>query len=189
MGKEIFWGEMAPCGHEVEFYGNDREFIDRLEAWVRQGLEGGESVVVIATRGHIEELELRLRAQGVDLVGARLQDRYIPLCAERTLARFMRNDWPDDANFVEVVGEVLCRARNGGRKVRAFGEMVAILWARGQTTATVRLEFLWNQLLRTEKFPLFCAYPRAGFLGGPGQALADICALHTRVTGVESAAA
>jgi hypothetical protein len=186
MGKEIFWGEMAPCDHEVQIYGNDREFIERLEGWVRQGLEQGESVVVIATRDHVEELELRLRAQGVDLVGARLEDRYIPLCAERTLARFMRNDWPDDANFNDVVGEVLCRARSGGRKVRAFGEMVAILWARGHAVATVRLEFLWNQLLRTEKFPLFCAYPRAGFTRGASDSLAELCALHSRVIGMEA---
>ena len=185
MSKQVFWGEMAPCDHEVQIYGNDREFMDRLSSWVEGGIRAGESVIVIATPAHIEELEIRLRAQHVDLVNARLEDRYIALSAERTLGRFMRNDWPDDESFREVVGEVLARARQNGRKVRAFGEMVAILWARGHGAATVRLEFLWNQLLRTEKFPLFCAYPRTGFTRGATDSMAELCALHSKVYGVE----
>ncbi len=185
MGKPVFWGEMAPCDHEVQIYGNDREFMDRLSAWVRAGIQAGESVVVIATPEHVEELEMRLRAEHVDLVNARLEDRYIALSAERTLGRFMRNDWPDDESFREVVGEVLVRARANGRKVRAFGEMVAILWARGHGAATVRLEFLWNQLLRTEKFPLFCAYPKAGFTRDATHSMAELCALHSKVYGIE----
>jgi hypothetical protein len=63
--------------------------------------------------------------------------------------------------------------------------MVAILWGRGHTAATVRLEYLWNQLLRTEKFPLFCAYPRSGFTRGASDSLAEICALHSKTYGVE----
>lgn len=187
MSKPIFRGEIAPCDHELELYGDDAELLDRLAVWVEEGLARDESVVVIATTSHVEGLEARLRAGNVDLVAARLEDRFIPLSAERMLERFMRNEWPDDDAFADTVGQVVNRAREDGRDVRAFGEMVAILWERGHTAATVRLEYLWNQLLRTERFPLFCAYPRAGFTQRSKDSLSQICALHSRVIGLDPA--
>jgi hypothetical protein len=38
------------------------------------------------------------------------------------------------------------------RRVRAFGELVALLWARGDVAATVRLEFLWRQIWQKQTF-------------------------------------
>ncbi len=56
------------------------------------------------------------------------------------------------------------KTRRDGRRVRAFGEMVAVLWDQGQNAATVRLEHLWHKLCPEEKdFSLFCTYPKAGF--------------------------
>jgi hypothetical protein len=48
-----------------------------------------------------------------------------------------------------------------------FGEMVALLWARGQAAATVRLEHLWQQFCKEHAFSVFCAYPKAGFTKHP----------------------
>jgi hypothetical protein len=50
--------------------------------------------------------------------------------------------WPDDQLFVKFVGELIARAQNGGRRVRAFGELVALLWARGDVAATHRRQCL-----------------------------------------------
>lgn len=49
-----------------------------------------------------------------------------------------------------------------GRRVRAFGEMVAVMWTRGQSGATVQLEHLWHRFCQTKAFSLFCAYPKSG---------------------------
>ena len=54
-------------------------------------------------------------------------------------------------------------AKSDVRRVRAFGEMVAVLWARGDQAATVRLEHLWHNLCQRHEFSLFCTYPKAGF--------------------------
>ena len=94
----------------------------------------------------------------------------------------MVDGWPDDAAFLEVVTGLLTRARgDGGRRVRAFGEMVAVLWAEGYCGATVRLEYLWQNLCRQEAFSLFCAYPKSGFTGDMTVSLQNICAAHSRV--------
>jgi hypothetical protein len=188
MNKAFFRGEMAPCDHAVQIYDDHETFMDALHDYAAAGLRADESVVLISTPSHLAGLEARLRGSGIDVSSARAEDRYITLDAEETLAQFMRNDWPDDDRFFYVVGEVIERARAGGRNVRAFGEMVAILWANGHAGATVRLEFLWNRLLRTEKFPLFCAYPKAGFTRGARDSMSAICEMHSKVIGAPAAA-
>ena len=178
---EIFWGELAPCEHLLQIYDDDGVFLDSLERFVLGGFEGGESVILIATPPHLAALEGRLRARDIDVGAARRRDQYIPLDAETTLARFMVDNWPDDERFRHAVSEVLVRARHRGRRVRAFGEMVALLWAQGACGATVRLEFLWNNFCRDEGFALFCAYPKAGFTGDARASVENICAAHSRL--------
>lgn len=179
-GHDVFWGEMAPCEHLLQIYEDDAVLLDTLTGFVAGGLQSGESAVVIATAPHLEELERRLAAAGVDVAAARSDDQFIALRADRTLARFMVQGWPDENRFNEVISEIVVRARGRGRRVRAFGEMVALLWAQGHVGATVRLEHLWNKLCKAEAFSLFCAYPKAGFTKDSVVSLADICAAHTR---------
>ncbi|MBC7834815.1 MAG: MEDS domain-containing protein [Phycisphaerales bacterium] len=179
--SDVFWGEMSPCEHLVQIYQNDAVLLDTLEGFVAGGLRAGEGVIVIASPAHIEALEDRLEAQKLDLAAARADDRFIALDAEQTLSKFMVNGWPDSELFEEVVTGVLERARGESRRVRAFGEMVAVMWARGQHGATVRLEHLWHSLCRTNQFSLFCAYPKIGFTEDAASSVEEICAAHSRV--------
>lgn len=65
----------------------------------------------------------------MNLALAPAEDRYIPLDAVETPAKFIVNGWPDNALFDKTVRELVSRARKDGRRVRMFGEMVAALWA------------------------------------------------------------
>ena len=181
---DIFWGELAPCEHLVQLYEHDDVFLDTLEGYVYGGLHAGDAVVVIATARHAKDLTERLRRRGVDVDRERRLRNFILLSAEETLHSFVSDDgWPNDDKFYKVVKKILERARGEeGRRVRAFGEMVVVLWDRGQNAATVRLEHLWDKFCREEKdFSLFCAYPKAGFTDFALKSLQDICALHSRV--------
>jgi hypothetical protein len=179
---EVFWGEMSPCDHVVQIYGDDRVFLDGLEGFIGNGLREGESAIVIATAMHLHGLEKRLRQNGIDVEQAKAESRYIPRLAEEALAQFMVNDWPDEERFVTAMGDLIQRARGDeARKVRAFGEMVAILWARGLHAATIHLELLWNKVLAKEKFPLFCAYPRDTFSKNATESIVEICRIHSRI--------
>lgn len=178
---DVFWAEIAPCEHLVQFYAGDGEFMDALEGFAAGGFAAGESVVLIVTPEHLLGIEQRLRERGLDVDGAKARDEFIALDAEKTLAQFIVDGWPEDESFHGVVTEILHRARADGRPVRAFGEMVAVLWAQGYCGATVRLEYLWQNLCRKESFSLFCAYPKSGFTGDPTVSLQNICAAHSRV--------
>lgn len=178
---EMFWGEIAPSEHFAQFYDTEDEFLATLTSFVGDGLIAGESAIVVATPEHERALSFRLMEAGVELESARNEDRYITVDAEETLATFMVNGWPDDQLFADAVAGLISRATANNRRARAFGEMVAMLWARGQAGATVRLEHLWNQFCKSYAFPLFCAYPKAGFTKGPVQSLNDICLAHSKL--------
>ena len=178
----VFWAEMSPCEHVVQIYGDDDVFLDTLEGYIGAGLRAGESAIVIGSVLHLHGLDRRLRAQGIDLASARSEGRYIARLAEDTLGRFLVKGRIDPDRFRATIGELLDSARGPeGRKVRAFGEMVAILWARGFVAATVELEMLWTKLCEEERLALFCAYPRDGFTKNATESIVDICHLHSRV--------
>ena len=178
----VFWGEIAPCSHVVQIYENDEIILDALEEFVVGGIKADESVVVIATQAHLHTLNERLRSNGLNPLALQLEDQYIPLNAEETLSKFMVNGWPDDEKFTNTVKEVITRARGkNGRKVRAYGEMVAILWAEGNSGATVNLEHLWHSFCMNEAFCLFCAYPKSGFTQDISKSISNICSTHSKV--------
>lgn len=167
--------------HLLQLYDDENRFLDTLTSFVGAGLLAGQGVVSIATEYHLEAIDARLRKHNIDVDHARRKDAYIPLQADHVLRQFVIDDWPDQALFESVIGELLLRARGGGRGVRAFGEMVALLWERGQRSAALRLEELWENLRRTEKLALFCAYPKDDFACDGVDYVAEVCAKHSRI--------
>ena len=180
-GMNVFWGEIAPCDHILQIYDSDQEFIDILESYVTNGFDSGDSVIIIATPEHLKALNQRLRSHGYDLFSLTLQDQYIQLDAGETLAQFMINGWPDENLFNHLLTNLLLRARKKNRPVRAFGEMVAVLWSLGYSGATVQLEHLWGRFCESETFNLFCAYPKSGFTENATESIAKICGCHSKV--------
>ena len=179
--NQIFWGEIAPCEHVVQIYENDDVFLDLLAGFVTGGVNAEEAVIVIATDAHLKALDKRLERLGFNISHLVSKRLYMPLDAEETLSRFIVNGWPDENLFNDVISEVIVKAKANGRQVRAFGEMVAILWAKGQIGATVRLEHLWNKFCENEAFCLFCAYPKSGFTQDASESVMHICGAHSKM--------
>jgi signal transduction histidine kinase len=174
-------------GHLVQYYEEEGFLYDRVTDFMSGGLAGADAAILIATRAHREGVESRLRGRGVDLQHLTASGRYHPLDAKDTLSRVMVNGRPDPSRFASTIGPVIRTARGGDRRVLAFGEMVALLWAEGNREAAIRLEELWNDLARRETFALLCAYPIASFDdAGHAKSFADINTAHTWVTPAES---
>lgn len=179
--EQIFWGEIAPYDHVVQIYENDDALLDLLSGFVNDGFRHGESVVIIATDLHLQALNTRLAVLGYSVTDLVATYQYIPLDADETLSQFMVNDWPDENLFNAAVSDIITRAKGEGRKVRAFGEMVAVLWAKGQVGATIRLEHLWNKFCESQAFCLFCAYPQSGFTQDASESIMHICGAHSKM--------
>ncbi len=185
------WSDHDHSGHVVQFYGEDGFLLDELSRFIGTALGAGEAAVVIATKEHRDGLARRLQTWGLDSGKAIAQGRYIPLDAAETLAKIAPDGWPDPVRFAEIVGGVIARAvtvREGDpRRIAAFGEMVALLWADGRPDAAIELEKLWNGLAKTYSFHLRCAYPMSSFCREEhGDLLLKVCAEHSAVIPGES---
>lgn len=181
------WSAMGETEHFVQFYEADGFLLNSLSGFIGTALEAGEGAVVVATKAHRDGLDELLCANGLDLATASNSGHYVSLDAAETLAKFMVDGSPDEKRFIEVIGGVVRQVAQGKPKVRAFGEMVALLWADGNYTGAIRLEELWNNLQKEHCFSLFCAYPISQFEGEKlGTPLGSVCTTHSRVIPAES---
>lgn len=178
---KAFSGKMGRNDHLVQFYDDERTFIATLESFVATGLRAGESVVVIATREHLAALNDRLECLNFNLDHARAIGNLIEVDAVDALSQFMVDGWPDEARFESLVDALLSQGKWSRRPVRAFGEMVAILWAEGNDKATLQLEKMWHALCQKKDFSLLCAYSRTYFGENQQDWLQNICDSHSGV--------
>jgi hypothetical protein len=182
-------GHPAVDQHAVQFYERDEFLLEGVTRFVSMGISDGDCSIVIATKAHRADLDARLLRRGLDLNAARRRGSYIALDAAETLSKFMAGTMPDPAKFDHVVGSLIERSVQGPplRRVRAFGEMVALLWAEGNSAGAIELERLWNQLAQRQTFSLLCGYPMKAFASAEHErGFASVMASHTHVAPTES---
>jgi hypothetical protein len=177
-----FLESAPPAEHAVQVYLDLEELAASVGRFLDAGFRVGEPALVIATEDPWQMFrdELERLGRPVD----ELQEQGLLTCcdAEETLAAFMDSEGPSSDRFEAVVGgsldEVACRFPQ--QTVRAFGEMVDLLFHRGQEAAAVALEELWNRLLETRACALLCAYELDVFdLDVQTSALPEIVRTHT----------
>lgn len=167
--------------HDVFFYDAESELVAGVADYARAGLSDGEPVVIIATAAHRASIEAALFRHGVDVQLARATRTYWALDAADVLDTFMVDGSPDADRFASVVGAVLDAASGVASPVRAFGEMVALLWQAGNVAGAIALESLWNDLASHRQFSLLCAYPATALGSADLVEVNQVCQLHSAV--------
>lgn len=171
----------VPQHHDVLFYDVDSELVAGVAEFVAAGLSDSESVVVVATTPHLEAIDAALSDHGANGALARATGSYLALDAAETLDSLMVDGSLDADRFTTIAGGMLDAARANGSAVRAFGEMVALLWHQGNVSGAIALESLWNDLAEHQEFSLLCAYPTTA-LGSAGLGdVNEVCHLHSAV--------
>jgi anti-sigma regulatory factor (Ser/Thr protein kinase) len=182
MALEIRDIELVDGDHAVEFYERDADLAHTVGRYLSEAIRDGGVAIAIATGPHRRAFEDELRAAGIDVVTARRDGDLVSLDAAATVATLMPDGRVDRDAFRRVVGPVVARAAETGRPVRAYGEMVALLWEAGDVLAAIDLERLWNDLRRELHFTLLCAYRSQSVQGDArADALRQVCDLHSRV--------
>ena len=159
--------------HVVHTYQDAAQLAAVAGEYLLTGLQGGEAAIIIARPAH------------VDLLKKKLDGRFAPgqlaiFDAQQTLARFMAGDMPQWQPFHQLIGGVIAQMRLQYSHVRAYGEMVDILWHQGNSAAAIRLEEYWNELGRLQTFSLFCAYALDHLDMRAYAGLHSICKTHTQ---------
>lgn len=167
--------------HFVEFYDDDRSLVGSVATFVSVGIGLGEAAIVIGEAAHVKAIETEL-SRSIDLDRARAWRQYLSLDAAATLERFMEGGMPDPTRFEAVVTDMIEQVFTGERKLRIFGEMVGILWRKGNVQGAIALEDLWNGFIAKHPFRLFCAYPaRASAATVEELPFGAVCDRHTHV--------
>jgi MEDS: MEthanogen/methylotroph, DcmR Sensory domain len=175
--------------HAVRFYESKASLCRTVGDFLGEGLAIGQPALVIATPAHRDALLSELRSRHVDVETVEAAGDLLLLDAREVLSTFMLDGMPDAALFkthVSAAIERLCRGRKDCT-IRAYGEMVDVLWQDGMTAAAIRLEMLWNQLAMTHDFSLLCGYAMGSFYKDAG--MREICEQHSHIIATESALA
>ena len=172
--------------HVVQLYGEDDQLLAKnVSRYLAEGMRRQDGLLVIATPEHTQATARHLAQDHASAtLEAERAGRLVFLDARTTLDRILVGGRPDEARFDALVGKAIreLRARSGSGKVRAFGEMVGLLWSEARCAEAERLEALWNALLTGSDYSLYCAY-RIDLFGEnvDKAALSPIVAAHTHL--------
>ena len=170
-----------PAGHyhAVQFYESPDALCRIVGGFIAEGFAEKAAAVIIVTPDHVKRIDACLRQCGVDVDALTRAGALVLVDARDTLNQFMVDGMPNASAFRRIVGGLLTdiRRNNGNRPIRAYGEMVDLLWKDGREAAAIRLETLWNQLARSYDFALLCGYSMGNFY--KGSSLDDIKVQHT----------
>ena len=167
--------------HAVRFYKDSDSLCQTVGSFLKDGFVESQPAVVIATADHGRMIGESLAAQGVEVRDLTATRQLVVVDAHAMLSQFMVDGMPNQSLFKRVVVPVLEEACSGRAHcvVRAYGEMVDILWKAGQMVAATRLELLWNNLAQTHEFSLVCGYSMGNFY--KEGAIEEICGHHSHV--------
>jgi hypothetical protein len=172
--------------HLVQFYKTDEFLTETVTNFIAPALMNGEGAVVIATEPHLHQFEKALKDLQINTTVLMLTGQLLMLDADEMLSKFIENEIPNSQKFDEHIANPLLEMRRKFSDVKAYGEMVNILWAQGNLYATMELEKLWNQLLSSNEFSLLCSYSLDSLSEEKhGFAFHEICQCHSHVIPAE----
>jgi hypothetical protein len=176
--------------HGVLLYRDDAALADAIGAWAEAGLRNGEGVLLVVRDSVREPVRAWLRGAELDPAALEATGQLRFLDADGTLRLFMVGGRPQPNLFTNAIAPIVSdlKAASPAGEVRAWGEMVDLLWKRAQGAAAVALEGLWSDLLAAQGFRLFCAYQVDAFDALQFPKVRTIAASHGRLLATEDEA-
>jgi KaiC/GvpD/RAD55 family RecA-like ATPase len=176
--------------HAVQFYENEKSLYTTVAGFLGQGLVDGQPAILIATESHRMGILEHVRGRLIDVEQAQAFGDLVVLDAHQTLSLFMVDDMPNPHAFESSVGRLVAdqlKKRSKYAMLRAYGEMVDVLWKERKTDAAIRLEILWNRLAARHGFALLCGYSMGHFYKQT-RMLEEVCRQHSEVVPAPSSA-
>lgn len=173
-------GDQAPVAppsrHGVYFYDTHEELVSAVADDFAPAMQAGGLILLVATPDHVAAVEAELRRRGLSPDPR----SYLTFDASETLRSVMVRGLPDRARFEAVVGTLVEELTFRG-PLYVYGEMVNLLWERGQVGAALRLECFWNDLGTRFDFSLLCGYRAVD--SDDASVIDEICDSHSHLVG------
>ncbi len=164
--------------HSVLFFEEHAEMLRRVVSFVRDGLRNRD-FVCLALRPQTRKSVSDALPVGL-LADAESEGRLLLLDPYASLDLLISGGEVDAVAFETHVADTLRGAKERFGEVRAYGEIVNILWSRGDVTAALNFERAWSELHEEFAFAALCAYPLSRAPESSGH-FAALCELHTAV--------
>src|SRR5271154_2874674 len=153
--------------HCVQFYSDDDFIVSEIETLLRSAVENGDGAICVATKMHLAALAVRWKKRDDGMRAATEQGRCLSLDVADVMLSVMFEGKLDEARasqfFVSVIEKTAAATLQEKPRVVFFGETVAVLWAEGKFEDVLRLEQLWNHLVRINPVSRRCGYPMQAF--------------------------
>ncbi|MEO6146909.1 MAG: MEDS domain-containing protein, partial [Sulfuriferula sp.] len=144
--------------HIVQICQNDIFLVEAVTHYVCTGLRNGETAIVITTPARRKAMIASLELSGDDILERKNQGQIRFFDAEILLSTFMIDGMPEWELFEKHLGQIIQAIQLNHKKIRAYGDMVNILWQNKQHEAAIELEKFWNDLSKQLDFSLLCTY-------------------------------
>ncbi len=173
---------IARAVHPCHFYSDDAALATTVASFLAPAFREGQAVVAFGTPGHLAAIEKRLRSERHDVDGARARGQYQTFDAQAALESLVVGELPVQERFEEIIGSRVELAAREFGAVRAFGEIVSLLWRDGKRQAALRLEEMWNEAIGLHPLSLLCGYNVRSFTSAHDAAgVTGIISAHTNV--------
>ena len=155
-----FLTRVEPHDHLVQFYDVDDDLlVKKVGRYLFEGWKAGQGLLVVAEPERNVAIAEQLGALGMNTVAAAALGRLVFLDAAESLAQLTSQGPPDQIRFDALIGGAVRDLKTRHPRLRAYGEMVGVLWRRGQSAAAEKIEEFWNRTMQASAVSLFCAYP------------------------------
>lgn len=174
--------QLVTGDHFVHIYEKIETLTDSLCEYIVPAFIQNEGVLLITTVPNKKTILMALERRSIDVTKARVLGQLIVIDAHEMLSQFMVKGQVNRLKFQTLAGAIISDLKAKFPNVRAYGEMVNILWQSGNLEATLELEKCWNELAANSDFLLFCGYEMSeNEKKSKAHNVGDVCNSHTHL--------
>ncbi len=144
--------------HIVQVCQDESSQAEMLTQYVMEGLENSEGVVIIARPALRKAVISKMNGIDLDAQVLKSEGKIKFFDAEFLLSGILIDGVLDKQAFQQFVASPVLAMQLKFGKVRAFGEMVDVLWKHAQQDLAIELEGWWGELCDKHGFMLLCTY-------------------------------
>ena len=175
--EAILEGKDAHHCHHARFYSGETALLEAGENFLGSALRAEGAAIAVTTSAQREPLFKRLRQRCANFDAALERGAFVHLDADVLVSQIL-SDGVERCRpeLLRTIESAARGARQPEPRVAMFGETAAMLSAAGHDAAARELEEIGNELTRTLRVDIMCAYPLG--TGKPDAWLSTACSRH-----------
>jgi len=179
----------SPNEHLIQFYNGEDSLFDAISSFILPSFFSNEhAAVIVATKAHLEALDLYLRQQNLVPELLRKREQMFLAPAEAILKQLMPNGKVEEKIFFDFFTPLFQQLQTRYPRLLVYGELVNILCEDGEHEQAHELEEVWESFLEGKDAALLCGYNLNVFANdGLEDVFQRICRSHSHVAPAEEA--